>query len=441
MAADFYAVLGVPRSASQAEIKRAYRQIAREYHPDKRPGDQQAARIFADAAEAYRVLGDDEMRADYDRWAGRGSGGPAPTGGGGGGRPVHESPGDVFGDIFGARPSTGGGGGGRPSTGGAPGGSTGYGAPPGSTGYGAPPGSTGYGAPPGASGYGAPPGSTGYGAPPGSTGYGAPPGGGARSRGAGERGDDLRYTVELSFEEAAFGVDRSLQVPRTQRCGGCGGTGARAGTAPILCHTCGGRGEVRQDTGFFTQNVACSDCGGSGKLIPQACSDCAGSGSVRVQGHINVKIPAGVEDGTRLRLAGEGESGHGGPAGDLFVVVKVRPHPFFTLEDGELSVEVPIRFGEAVLGATIEIPTLDGKVRMRIPPGTQSGKIFRLKGKGPPSSDGRRGDQKVRVQVEVPTYVTPEQQDLLERFTDIDEEHDRNPMVRDFTKLLEDYYR
>ena len=378
MSDDLYAVLGVARSATQAEVKKAYREIARKYHPDKNPGDGAAERVFTDAAEAYRVLGDDELRSQYD---GRTGGARRPDDQGTQRRSTAEASADVFSDIFGTRPR-------------------------------------------------------------GDRGRRRERKGSRKGRSPAERGDDLRYTLDLDMEDAAFGCDRRISVPRHTRCDTCGGTGARAGSAPVICKQCSGTGEVRSEQGFFSVNKACPACEGSGRLIADACSACRGQGVRQINQPLTVTVPAGVETGTRLRMTGEGQPGPGGgPAGDLYVVVQVKPHPLFKREEADIVCEVPIRFDEAALGATIEVPTLEGKVRMRVPAGSQSGRVFRLKGKGVPMVNGRgRGDQRVRVIVEIPANVTPEQRELLERWADLEDEHNENPMVRDFTRLMEEYY-
>ena len=263
-----------------------------------------------------------------------------------------------------------------------------------------------------------------------------------RGRSPTERGEDLRYTLEIDFEDAAIGCERQIRVPRRSQCPSCGGTGARAGTAPIICQACNGRGTLQSDQAFFRVNEPCPQCEGTGRRIPQACTECRGRGTARVQHPVTVTVPAGVESGTRLRLAGEGETGAGGgPRGDLYVIVQIKPHPFFKREDQDVVTEVPVRFVEAALGATVEVPTLDGKIRMRIPPGSQPGRVFRLKGRGVPQlKGGGRGDQRVKIQVEVPVYMTPEQRKLLERYLSAEEAHDQNPIVRDFNKKLDEYY-
>jgi molecular chaperone DnaJ len=244
-------------------------------------------------------------------------------------------------------------------------------------------------------------------------------GGQRRGRGARARGSDLRYDLEISFEEAAFGTTARLQIPRPKRCEPCQGSGARPGTSPRTCPTCGGSGEVRLTQGFFAIARTCHHCGGSGRVIAEKCSACGGAGATREESTVEVKIPAGVDTGTRMKLAGEGEPAPapGGAPGDLFVVLSVREHPIFKREDTEVVCELPITFTQAALGASLDVPTLDGTAKLKIPAGTQSGKIFRIKGKGIASlQGGGRGDQHVRVFVEVPSQLSKEQRELLERF-------------------------
>ncbi len=240
---------------------------------------------------------------------------------------------------------------------------------------------------------------------------------GGRQRQARNRGADLRYNLEISFEEAAFGAEVTVKIPRPKRCDVCDGTGSKT-KQTRQCPTCGGAGEVRFTQGFFAVARACSQCSGSGTIVSDPCKNCKGSGKLESETSLQVKIPGGVDAGTRVRLAGEGEIGeHGGPAGDLYVVVHVKEHPLFVREENEVLCEVPISFTQAALGAQIEVPTLDGKVKMKIPHGTQSGKVFRLKGKGIPHLHGSgRGDQHVRVTVETPTELNNEQREILESF-------------------------
>ena len=241
---------------------------------------------------------------------------------------------------------------------------------------------------------------------------------GGRQRGGPGRGSDLRFNLEITFEEAAFGTETQVKIPRPKRCETCSGSGSKAGTGPRACSNCGGSGELRFTQGFFSVSRPCNVCGGAGRVITDPCATCRGAGKTDAQAILTVKIPAGVDTGTRLRLTGEGEPGEsGGQAGDLYVVVHVKEHPIFAREDREVICEVPISFVDAALGSSIDVPTLDGKAKLKIPSGTQSGKIFRLKGKGIPSLNGyERGDQHVRVVIETPTNLSKDQRRLLEEF-------------------------
>ncbi|OFX25683.1 MAG: molecular chaperone DnaJ [Anaeromyxobacter sp. RBG_16_69_14] len=258
-------------------------------------------------------------------------------------------------------------------------------------------------------------------------------GAGRRQRGR-PRGADLRYHLEIGFEEAAFGTTSRIQIPRPRRCDTCKGSGAKPGTQPRTCPTCGGVGEVRLTQGFFSVARTCHHCGGAGRVIADRCAECGGAGMRREEATVEVKVPAGVDTGTRLKLAGEGEPAPqpGAAPGDLYVVVQVREHPIFRREETEVVCELPISFVQAALGARIDVPTLDGPAEMRVPAGTQSGKVFRLRGKGIPSLGGSgRGDHHVRVLVETPTHLTKEQKDLLERFADLSGEK-THPASRNF---------
>jgi len=242
--------------------------------------------------------------------------------------------------------------------------------------------------------------------------------GGRRQR-ARPRGSDLRYHLELAFEDAAFGTTARIQIPRPKRCEACNGSGARPGTQSRTCSTCGGVGEIRLTQGFFSVARTCHHCGGAGRVIADKCPDCDGAGQKREEATVEVKVPAGVDTGTRLKLAGEGEPAPqpGGTAGDLYVVVQVREHAIFRREETEIVCNIPISFTQAALGGLIDVPTLDGPMTVKIPAGTQSGKVFRLRGKGVPHLGGSgRGDEHVRIIVETPTHLTKEQKDLLERF-------------------------
>lgn len=385
MSDDLYGVLGVARGASQDEIKRAYRALARKYHPDQNPGDTAAEERFKGAAEAYRVLGDAELRAEYDRYGRARSNGNAAA---------PEAPGDVFNDIFGTRPR---------------------GSPRARASSHPPPERP---------------------AP-----HREPPG--RRPSEHELRGSDLRYNLELSFEEAANGVEREISVPRNARCPACAGTGARPGSTPQICSNCSGRGNVQREAGFFTTTEVCPVCDGQGRRIAESCIECAGRGQVRIPEPERVQVPPGVRSGTRLKIRGAGDRGAGrAPAGDLYVQIEVRAHPFFVREDDDVLVEVPVRFSDAALGTTIEVPTLEGRVRMRVPPGSQSGRVFRLKGKGiPRPGDHERGDQRVRIVVEVPEELSEKQRQLLERYAELESAEERGGRVREYEAQLERYYR
>jgi molecular chaperone DnaJ len=256
--------------------------------------------------------------------------------------------------------------------------------------------------------------------------------GGRQRKGGRSRGADLRYNLEISFEEAAFGSEVQVKIPKQKRCEPCEGTGSKSRSVRP-CPTCGGAGEVRFTQGFFAVSRPCNQCGGAGQVVQDPCPSCKGAGKTQTEAQLSVKIPGGVNTGTRVRLTGEGELGdQGGPPGDLYVVVHVREHPIFVREDYEVLCEVPLSFTQAALGAQLDVPTLDGKVKMKIPPGTQTGKVFRLRGKGIPHLHGKdRGDQHVRVVVETPTELSRQQRDLLEKFADISGET-TNPQSKNF---------
>lgn len=343
---DYYEVLGIEKSASEQEIKSAYRKLAHKYHPDKNPNDKAAEESFKEVNEAYEVLSNPEKRAQYDRFGHMGD----RMGGFGAGDPfagasINDIFGDIFGEVFG----------------------------------------------------------------------GARRGGG---RGGRRRGADLRYNLEISFEEAAFGTEARIRVPRHKTCDSCKGSGARKGTSPRTCGTCGGVGEVRFTQGFFSVARPCPECHGAGRVISDPCPDCRGEGKTAFEASLNVKVPQGVDHGVRLKLSGEGEPGDpGGMPGDLYVVIHVKEHPIFARQDDDVILELPISFTQASLGGKIEVPTLDGKVELTIPAGTQPGRIFRMRGLGIPHLNGRgRGDQHVQVTVEVPRHLNKRQRELLEQF-------------------------
>lgn len=377
---DYYEVLGVERGASEAELKKAYRKLAMECHPDRHPDDPAAEERFKQVSEAYAVLSDAEKRARYDRFGHAGLGGP----GSGSGADFGDlgNFGDLFNDLFG---DIFGGGGGR--------------------------------------------------------------GGGRRGRG--QRGADLRYNLEITLDDVLDGCEPRLKIPRMNRCGTCSGSGAAEGSKPARCGRCEGTGQLVFQQGFFRVNRPCDACGGAGEVIKTPCTTCRGAGRVEGQQTIQVKVPPGIDDGARLRVSGEGEAGvAGGPPGDLYVVMVLREHPLFRREGTDLHVEVPVAFVQAVLGGEIEVPTLDGKVRLSIPEGTQSGRVLRLRGKGVPPLQPRldpeqakklRGDLYVKVFVEVPTKLNSRQRELLEEFAAISG-HDVSPAARGFVEKLRDLF-
>ncbi len=337
---DYYEVLGVSQSASNEEIKKAFRGLAMKYHPDRYSGDK--GEQFKEIKEAYEVLSDSKKRGLYDQF---GHAGVAGAGGGAGAHgfdfgDISDIFGNIFGDAF----------------------------------------------------------------------------GGGRRRQA-QRGADLVYNLELSLENAVHGTAVQIQVPTWVVCTECHGSGAKKGSTPITCSTCGGQGQVYMQQGFFSVSQTCPDCRGEGKIIRDPCHHCRGHGRVEQIKTLSVKIPAGIDTGDRIRLQGEGEAGmHGSPAGDLYVQIKIKPHPIFTREETDLHCEVPISFSCACLGGEIDIPTLDGKVMLKIPAETQSGKLFRLRGKGVKSiRSGRAGELFCRVVVETPVNLTREQKDWLKQ--------------------------
>lgn len=378
---DYYEVLGVSRTANAEELKKAYRKLAIQFHPDKNPGNKEAEEKFKELSEAYEILTDPKRRQMYDQFGHAGLGG-GPGGGTGGGFEGFAGAGgfnDIFGDIFGDLFGAAAGGGGR--------------------------------------------------------------GGRGRRRNMGRPGADLKTTVDITFEEAAFGAEKLIHISRQVGCQTCSGVGAKPGTQPETCKQCQGAGEVMMQQGFFAISRTCPACGGKGMKIPHPCVECHGAGTVRKKSQISVKIPPGVDTGQRLKLSGEGEVGeNSGPAGDLYVVINILPHEFFQREEFDIICDVPITFTQATLGAEIDVPTLQSKVKMKIPPGTQTHKIFRLKGKGLArlGSYGM-GDQLVRVIVETPSKLTVEQKDLLKRFEEIEAES-THPMHHRFFQKMKDMF-
>ena len=362
---DYYELLGISRNASEEDIKKVYRKLALQYHPDRNPGDNQAEEKFKEVSEAYQILSDAEKRARYDQYGHAAFGENGPFGGGFDFTAGFE---DVFGDIFGEF-------------------------------------------------------------------FG---GGTRRGRG---RGDDLRYNLTLKFEEAVAGAEKKIKIPRHGPCEICRGSGAKAGTTAQTCPACRGRGQVNFQQGFFSVSRTCSQCQGQGTIIKDPCPSCGGSGRLRKLHTLSVKIPSGVDTGSRLKLRGEGESAPtGGAPGDLYVVIQVEPHPIFVRENLDILCDVPISFAQATLGAEIDVPTLNGKVKMKIPAGTQSGKVFRMKDKGITDVQGyHQGDQHVRVSVETPTHLTTRQKELLKEFAAAGGE-DVNPMAKGFLDKMKDLF-
>ena len=346
---DYYLVLGVARSASDQDIKSAYRKLALKYHPDRNPGDKSAEEKFKEAAEAYAVLADPDKRARYDRFGhaavsgtGAGAGGFDPT--------IFAEFDDIFGslgDIFG---------------------------------------------------------------------FGGAFGG--RRRNAPQRGVDLRYDLEITFDQAASGTETTIQIPRLETCETCHGSGAAPGSAPVTCPQCRGSGQLRYQQGFFTLARTCGQCRGTGRIVSKPCNTCRGAGAVEQSRKLTVKVPAGIATGQRLRLAGEGEAGTlGGPPGDLYVIINVQEHLFFQRDGNDLACEIPVNFTMLALGGEIKVPSIGGEPQsLKIPEGTATGSVFRLRGKGMPDVSGRgRGDVLVTVQAITPRKLTKEQRRLLEQ--------------------------
>ena len=353
---DYYEVLGVSRDATEDEIKKAYKKLARKYHPDMNPGDKEAEEKFKEVNEANEVLSDPEKKARYDQF---GFAGVDPTYGAGAGGGAYGGAGGFdfgdLGDIFGSF-------------------------------------------------------------------FGGGFGGGAARRNGPRRGDSIRASVAISFTEAAFGCEKEVTLERSEQCSACKGNGCAPGTTPEICPDCRGTGTVmhaqRTPFGVMQSQMPCQKCGGTGKIIHQPCQECHGSGSVRHRRTIKVSIPAGIDDGQTISLRGQGHAGrNGGPSGDLLITIMVRPHDIVRREGTAVFCEAPITFTQAVLGGELEIPTIDGKVKYSIPEGTQTGSVFRLKGKGIPVLNGRgRGDQYVTVTIETPTNLNKEQKEALRKF-------------------------
>ena len=367
---DYYKILDVAKTASDSDIKKAYRRLAMKYHPDRNPGDHQAEEKFKEAKEAAEVLGDVEKRAIYDQHGHAGLEAAAQRSAGQRGTDAfNDIFGDVFGDIF---------------------------------------------------------------------------GGGRRGGGRSQvfRGADLRYEIELELGQAVFGHTLELELPKLEECGTCHGTGAAKGSQPVTCDTCDGNGQVRVSQGFFQLQQTCPRCRGMGTIVRNPCDTCLGQGRVRRTKKLSVKVPAGVDNGDRIRLTGEGEAGrNGGPAGDLYVEVRVKEHPIFARDGEHLSCEVPISFATAALGGTLAVPTLDGDVTIKIPAESQSGRVFRLRDKGvKPVRGGARGDLFCKVVIETPVKLSAEQREMVRRLDESLRDGQHAPRQKGFLEGVKSFF-
>lgn len=373
---DYYEVLGVSRGATKDEIKKAYRKLAMQHHPDKNPGNSESEAKFKEASHAADILMDDQKRQMYDR-----VGHAAEQGGGGGGGfqggdfgDLGDIFGDIFGDILGGQRR----GGGR----------------------------------------------------------------GGRTRSRATAGDDLQTEMFVSFEEAAFGIEKELHINRSCQCETCRGTGAKKGSGPVTCETCHGHGEIRRQQGFFTIAQPCPRCHGAGQMIKDPCETCSGRGRSKKREKLSVKVPAGIDEGQRLKLSGQGDSGgNGGPAGDLFVMIHLQEHEFFKRDEYDVLCEVPISFSQAALGCEIEVPTLGGRVSMKIPEGTQAGQKMKLRNKGITKLGGYGfGDQIITIHVETPTKLSKEQREVFVRLSEM-EQNSCNPMTKGFFDRVKEIFQ
>jgi molecular chaperone DnaJ len=366
---DFYELLGVSKSASADDLKKAYRKLAMQYHPDRNPGDQAAEQKFKDISEAYDVLKDDQKRAAYDRFGHAAFEGG--RGGGAGDFGFAAGFADIFDEMFGEFM------------------------------------------------------------------------GGRRGQGANARGNDLRYNLEITLEEAFKGKQTTVRVPTMAMCEACSGSGAETGSKPVSCPTCYGNGRVRAQQGFFTIERTCPSCHGAGRVIENPCRKCGGQGRLRKEKTLSVSIPAGVEDGTRIRLAGEGEAGlRGGAPGDLYIFLAVKPHRFFQRDGANIHCRVPISMPSAALGGAIEVPTIDGgRAKVNVPAGTQSGHQFRLRNRGMSVlRSSSRGDMYVQVVVETPVHLTKRQQELLREFEKAGDSHTTHPESEGFFAKVREFF-
>ncbi|MDY7576054.1 molecular chaperone DnaJ [Actimicrobium sp. CCI2.3] len=380
---DFYEILGVAKNATDEEIKKSYRKLAMKYHPDRNPDSKGSEDKFKEAKEAYEMLSDPQKREAFDRY---GHAGVDPNMGGGGGGGGFGGAGaggfsDAFGDIFGDIFGN------------------------------------------------------------------AARGGGGGGRSAGPqvyRGADLRYNLDITLEQAAHGFDTTIRVPSWDSCEICHGSGAKPGTQPTTCPTCAGHGQVRMQQGFFSIQQTCPKCHGTGKVIPEPCATCAGAGRIKRNKTLEVKIPAGIDDGMRIRSSGNGEPGmNGGPPGDLYVEIHIKQHPVFQREGDDLHCEIPISYAKAALGGEIEVPTLSGKASFTLPEGTQTGKTFRLRSKGVKGvRSGYAGDLFCHVVIETPVKLTERQRELLREFEESTNESGakHSPQSKSWTEKVKGFF-
>jgi len=362
---DYYDVLGVNRNVGEDEIKKVYRKLAMEHHPDRNPDNPKSEERFKEAKEAYEILSDPNKRAAYDQ---HGHAGVDPSMAGGGPQGFSDTFGDIFGDIF----------------------------------------------------------------------------GGQGNRSNVYRGADLRYNMEITLEQAARGTETKIRVPTMESCEACHGSGAKQGTSPSTCPTCNGHGQVRMQQGFFSIQQTCPKCHGSGKFVSNPCGKCSGSGRIKQHKTLSVKIPAGVDDGDRIRLSGEGEAGvNGGPSGDLYVVVNLLAHSVFQRDQNDLHCEMPISFTTAALGGELEVPTIDGYAKIKVPAETQSGKIFRLRGKGIKGIRSHvHGDLLCHLVVETPVKLTARQKELLHELETLNQEDSsrHSPRTRSWMNKVREFF-
>lgn len=376
MAKCYYEILSVSKSATEAEIKKAYRKLAMKYHPDRNPDNKEAEHKFKEISEAYEILSDAQKRAAYDQFGHAGvnqnGGGHGGFGGGFGGFSGSGSFSDIFEDLFGRA-------------------------------------------------------------------------GGARgsSRASARRGADLQYNLEITLEEAASGITKEIEVPTYVECGTCDGSGAKAGSSKKTCSTCGGAGTIARQQGFFAVEQTCPTCHGAGEIIEDPCDKCHGQGRVREVRKLSVKIPQGVDTGDRIRLSGKGEAGHNGaPSGDLFVQIHIKRHRVFERDGVDLFCEIPVSFVTATLGGEIDVPTLSGKVKLKVPAETQTGKMFRVRNKGIKALRGDTyGDLMCRINIETPVNLSAEQKEILAKFGEsLGENHNHSPQSKSFFDKVKDYF-